>query len=115
MGHYTISMTFSLKACCCYGRRTLDADFKFHPYKMMVVQELNKRDWVNRNDSFRLSCKMFQLMMLCAPVTKLTFICQDASTSRIFGNGRKTTLNNSMSDLYTANVLLFGVLLQILV
>jgi hypothetical protein len=53
--------------------------------------------------------------MMCSPVTKLTFIRQDASTSRIFGTGRKTTLNNSMSDLYTANMLLSGVLLQILV
>jgi hypothetical protein len=46
---------------------------------------------------------------------KLTFICQGASTSRIFGIGLKTTLDNSMSDLYAANVLLFSVLLQILV
>jgi hypothetical protein len=58
---------------------------------------------------------MFQRMMLCSPVKKLTFICQDVSTSRIFGIGGKTTLDNSMSDLYTANVLLFGVLWQILV
>jgi hypothetical protein len=58
---------------------------------------------------------MFQRMMMCSPVTKLTFIRQDASTSRIFGIVRKTTFDNSMSDLYTANVLLFGVLLQILV
>jgi hypothetical protein len=58
---------------------------------------------------------MFQRMMLCSPVMKLTFICQDASTSRIFGIGRKITLNNSMSDIYTANLLVFGVLLQILV
>jgi hypothetical protein len=56
---------------------------------------------------------MFQRMM-CSPVTKLTFFCHDASTSRIFGTGQKTTLDNSMSDLYTANMLLFGVLLQIL-
>jgi hypothetical protein len=32
-------------------RRILHADLKLHPYKMMVVQELNQRDWVNRSDS----------------------------------------------------------------
>jgi hypothetical protein len=32
-------------------RRISHADLKFHPYKMMVVQELNQRDWVNRSDS----------------------------------------------------------------
>jgi hypothetical protein len=81
---------------------------------MLVFQELNQRDWVNRSDSCQAILQNFQRMM-CSPVTKLTFICQDASTSRIFGIGRKTTLENSMSHLYTANVLLFGVLLQILV
>jgi hypothetical protein len=32
-------------------RRILHADLKFHPYKIMVVQELNQRYWVNRSDS----------------------------------------------------------------
>jgi hypothetical protein len=32
-------------------RIILHADLKFHPYKMMVVQELNQRDWVNCSDS----------------------------------------------------------------
>jgi transposase len=32
-------------------RRILHADLKFHPYKMMVVQELNQCNWVNRSDS----------------------------------------------------------------
>jgi hypothetical protein len=32
-------------------RRILLADRKFHPYKMMVVQELNQRDQVNHSDS----------------------------------------------------------------
>jgi hypothetical protein len=32
-------------------RRILHAGLKFHPYKMMVVQKLNQRDWVNRSDS----------------------------------------------------------------
>jgi hypothetical protein len=82
---------------------------------MMVVQELNQRDWVNRSDSCQAILQNVPTMMMCSPVTKLTFICQDASTSRIFGIGRKTSLDNSTSDLYTANVLLFGVRLQILV
>ena len=29
-------------------RRILHADLKFHPYKMMIVQELSERDWENR-------------------------------------------------------------------
>ena len=29
-------------------RRILRADLKFHPYKMMIVQELSERDWENR-------------------------------------------------------------------
>jgi hypothetical protein len=28
-------------------RRMLHLDLHFHPYKMMVVQEFNQRDWVN--------------------------------------------------------------------
>jgi hypothetical protein len=32
-------------------RRILDADRKFHPYKMMVVQELRECDWLNRQTS----------------------------------------------------------------
>jgi hypothetical protein len=32
-------------------RRILHADLKFHPYKMLVVQELNQRNWVNCSDS----------------------------------------------------------------
>jgi hypothetical protein len=32
-------------------RRILHADLNFHPYKMMVVQEPNQNDWVNRSDS----------------------------------------------------------------
>jgi hypothetical protein len=67
---------------------------------MMVVQELNQRDWVNRSDSCH-------ALLQNVSAKKLTFICQDASTSRIFGIGWKTTLDNSMSDLYTASVLLF--------
>jgi hypothetical protein len=82
---------------------------------MMVVQELNQRDWVNRSDSCQAILQNVPAMMMCSPATKLTFICQDASGSRIFGIRRKTTLDNSMSHLYTANVLLSGVLLQMLV
>lgn len=29
-------------------RRILHADLKFHPYKMMIAQELSERDWENR-------------------------------------------------------------------
>jgi hypothetical protein len=28
-------------------RKILHTDFKFHPYKMMVVQELREHDWLN--------------------------------------------------------------------
>jgi hypothetical protein len=31
--------------------RILHADLKFHPYKMMVVQELWEHDWLNRQAS----------------------------------------------------------------
>ncbi|GBN10237.1 hypothetical protein AVEN_63717-1 [Araneus ventricosus] len=33
-------------------RRILHLDLKFHPYKMVVVQEIKGRDWANRRASF---------------------------------------------------------------
>jgi hypothetical protein len=82
---------------------------------MMVVQELNQRDWVNCSDSSQAILQNVPANDVVLSNDKLTFICQDASRSKIFGIGRKTTLDNSMNDLYTANVLLFGVMLRILV
>ncbi|GBM92802.1 hypothetical protein AVEN_182694-1 [Araneus ventricosus] len=32
-------------------RRILHLDLKFHPYKMMMVQEIKDRDWANRSAS----------------------------------------------------------------
>ena len=32
------------------GRRILHQDLKFHPYKMMVTQELTERDWESRRE-----------------------------------------------------------------
>jgi transposase len=102
-----IKHALALGICDQSVRRILHTDLKFHPYKMMVVQEFGEGDWLSHQPSW----KMFQLMLMCCLVM-LIFICQAASTSRIFGIWPQTILNNSMSDLSTVSVLLFGVVLR---
>jgi hypothetical protein len=49
---------------------------------------------------------------MCCLVMKLIFVCWVVSTSRIFSIGPQKILDNSMSDLSTVSVLLFGVVLR---
>jgi hypothetical protein len=50
-------------------RRVLQADLKFHPYKMMVVQELRNVTGSTAKHPTRPSWKIFQLTLMCSLVT----------------------------------------------
>jgi hypothetical protein len=83
----------------------LHTGLKFHPYKMMVVQELRERDWLSR----QASCKA----ILDNVPADADVLCSDKVHFHLSGCvNEQTILSNSMSDLSTVSVLLFGVVLQ---
>jgi hypothetical protein len=89
--------------------RILHTHLKLHSYKMTIVQVLGEHDWLNCQASCKAILKRFQQTLMCSVVTKLIFICWAASTNKIFDFGAQTFLDNSMSDLSTVSMLLFGV------
>jgi hypothetical protein len=74
-------------------RKILHAVLKFHPYKMMVVQELNQRDWFNHSDSCQAILQNVPANDVVLSSDEANFHLSGWSTSRIFGIGRKTTLD----------------------
>lgn len=83
-------------------RRILHTDLKFHPYKLMIVQKLQERNWENL-----MACCDDIFQNVPANAVLLTsdeaHFHLSASISKIFVIGRKKTLDSCMKDLYTVN------------
>ncbi|GBN45007.1 hypothetical protein AVEN_56204-1 [Araneus ventricosus] len=92
-------------------RRILHGDLKFHPYKIMLVQEMKECDWPNRKKC----CEV--LLENVAPddvvLSSDEAHCPDALISKSSATGLKAIHAKSMSDLCIANMLLFGALYHI--
>jgi hypothetical protein len=74
-------------------RRILHEDLSFHPYKLMLVQELNATDYGNRKN-------LCQQILLRIPLTA-TFFCSDEAHFHLSGtvnkqNFRYWTQNNPL-------------------
>lgn len=93
-------------------RRILYLHLKFHPFKIMIVQELIERDWENRMACWEAILKNVFANAVLFSDNKVHFHLKVTFNKQNYGYWVENNPHQLYDNFYTVLMLLFGVLLQ---